>query len=154
MSMRCRTECGYECRARRVRLRMPCTPFEVYPVVVRTAIVALLKLVLPALITLPVPANRLHIAGHSGLRSADDNDVTHGFGFPHAGGRGAPADEFAGGRPHGDMLVTGGVVVSDERHLADADGKQVEPPWNRAPPQAASHLLGIAALHGQVRLSA
>lgn len=40
----------------------------------------------------------------------------------HAGGRGAPADEHAGGRPHGHVLVTGRVVIADERHLADADG--------------------------------
>src|SRR5712691_7259738 len=85
---------------------------------------------------------------------AGDDDVIYGLGFSHAGGGGAAADELAGGRPHGHVLVTGSVVVTDERHLLDADGKQVEPPWNRAPPQGAGHLLRVAALHSRFLLSA
>jgi Regulator of chromosome condensation (RCC1) repeat len=48
------------------------------------------------------------------------------------------------------ITTKGHVVVTDERHLADADGKQVEPPWIGVPPQAASHLPGVAGLHGRV----
>src|SRR2546428_10241382 len=81
--------------------------------------------------------------------SAGDDDVIYGFGFSHAGGGGATADELAGWRPHGHVLVTGSVVITDERHLLDADGEQVEPPWIRAPPQGAGHLLRVAALHSR-----
>src|SRR5258707_1295647 len=60
----------------------------------------------------------------------------------------------AGRRPQGDMLISRGNVVANQGHPFDADGKQVEAPWLRAPPQPGGYLVGIPALNRQVRLSA
>jgi len=50
-----------------------------------------------------------------------------GLGFAQAGGGGPAADELVRWGPPDDALVSGGVVIADERHLADGDGEQVEP---------------------------
>src|SRR5258708_4223588 len=52
------------------------------------------------------------------------------------------------------MLISRGIVVANEGHPFDADGKQVEAPWFRAPPQPGGYLVCIPALNRQVRLRA
>src|SRR6185437_8729990 len=61
--------------------------------------------------------------------------------------------ELTGWRPHGDVLVPGAVVIADERHFIEADGKNVEPARGQAPSQVPRHHLAVAALHLRVMLS-
>src|SRR6266436_884567 len=82
--------------------------------------------------------------GLPGLGISYEN-VADGFGVSEAGGGGAAADELAWWRPLGDMLVAGGVVVTDEGHFADGDGEQMEPARLGTPSQAGGDCGGIAA---------
>jgi hypothetical protein len=51
------------------------------------------------------------------------NDVANWLGVSEAGGGGAPADELGRRRPLGDMLVAGGLVITDVRRVADDGGE-------------------------------
>src|SRR5580704_1935911 len=57
-----------------------------------------------------------------GLRVRGE-DVVDRFRFAQAGGGGPAADELMCRGPPYDVLVAGGVVIADERHLADVDGE-------------------------------
>jgi hypothetical protein len=52
------------------------------------------------------------------------------------------------------MLVTAGVVITDEGHLVDGDGEQVEPARLGNPSQAGTDGGRIAGLHVRVFLGA
>jgi hypothetical protein len=96
----------------------------------------------------PLVFYRLAAAPVSGYQ-----DVRDRFSISDAGRGRAPADELADRRPHGQMLVTGGVVVPDEGHLLDAHGEQMEPSRLGIPAQRGTHGAGVAALDIAVMLN-
>ena len=52
------------------------------------------------------------------------DEVAYGLGVSDAGGRGAAADEFLSGWPHGHVLVAAAArIVGDKGDLADVDGE-------------------------------
>src|SRR5215471_7427501 len=87
----------------------------------------------------------------SGFRG---EDVVDRLGVAQAGGGGPAAGELTRRGPLHDVLVAGGVVVADERHLADGNGEQVEPARLWHPAQAGTDRIRVAGLYIRVALGA
>src|SRR5690348_4898201 len=103
---------------------------------------------MPRSASLPAAPHQAIASGFGG------EDVVDRLGLTQAGGGGPAADELTRRGPLHDVLVAGGVVIADERHLADGDGEQVEPARLGSPAEAGTDRGRVAGLDIRVALGA